>query len=79
MNIFLTPIKVFVNNRYGVLLSITNLLNKMKVNIEDLSITGDSEVKEMYFLLQLEDTSRLQEIIRGLNALSDVINITRTF
>ena len=77
--LFLTPIKVFVNNHYGVLLSITNLLNKMEVNIEDLSITGDREVKEMYFLLQLEDTRRLQEIIRGLNELSDVINITRTF
>ena len=77
--LFLTPIKVFVNNRYGVLLSITNLLNKIAVNIEDLSITGDKEVKEMYFLLEIKDTSRLQEIIRGLKELSDVINITRTF
>jgi RelA/SpoT family (p)ppGpp synthetase len=77
--LFLTPIKVFVNNHCGVLLSITNLLNKMKVNIEDISITGDSEVKEMYFLLQVKDTNRLQEIIRGLNELSDVINIMRVF
>ena len=51
----------------------------MEVNIEDLSITGDSEVKEMYFLLQVKDTSRLQEIIRGLNELRDVISITRAF
>jgi RelA/SpoT family (p)ppGpp synthetase len=76
---FLAPIKVFVNNHYGVLFNITDLLNKMKVNIEDLSITGDSQVKEMYFLLQVKDTIRLQEIITGLNALSDVIKITRAF
>ncbi len=77
--LFLAPIKVFVNNHRGVLFSITNLLNKMEVNIEDLSVTGDSEVKEMYLLLQVKDTSRLQEIIRGLNDLTDVISITRTF
>jgi RelA/SpoT family (p)ppGpp synthetase len=78
-HLFLTPIKIFVNNHYGVLFNITNLLNKMKVNIEDLSITGDREVKEMYFLLQLKDTERLQEIIQSLDELSDVIHITRAF
>jgi (p)ppGpp synthase/HD superfamily hydrolase len=76
---FLTPIKVFVNNHYGVLFNITNLLNKMKVNIEDLSITGDREVKEMYFLLQVKNIERLQDIIQRLDELSDVIRITRTF
>lgn len=76
---FLTPIKVFVNNHYGVLFNITNLLNKMKVNIEDLSITGDREVKEMYFLLQVKNIERLQDIIQSLDELSDVIRITRTF
>ncbi len=76
---FLTPIKILANNHYGVLFNITTLLNKMEVNIEDLSITGDSQVKEMYFLLQVKDTRRLQEIIRGLNELHDVINITRAF
>lgn len=76
---FLTPIKVFVNNHYGVLFNITNVLNELHVNIEDLSITGDREVKEMYFLLQVKDTERLQDIMQGLNELSDVIKITRTF
>jgi RelA/SpoT family (p)ppGpp synthetase len=75
--LFLTPIKVFVNNHYGVLFNITTFLTKMKVNIEDLSISGDSEVKEMYFLLQVKDTVRLQKIITGLNELNDVIRITR--
>lgn len=76
---FLTPIKILANNHYGVLFNITTLLNNMEVNIEDLSITGDSQVKEMYFLLQVKNTRRLQEIICGLNELSDVISITRTF
>jgi len=75
--LFLTPINIFVHNHYGVLFNITTLLTKMKVNIEDLSISGDSEVKEMYFLLHVEDINRLQEIIRSLNELHDVIKITR--
>ncbi|MCK5813027.1 MAG: bifunctional (p)ppGpp synthetase/guanosine-3',5'-bis(diphosphate) 3'-pyrophosphohydrolase [Cocleimonas sp.] len=76
---FLAPIKVFVNNHYGVLFNITNLLNKMKVNIEDLSISGDGQVKEMYFLLQVKDSNRLHDIIYGLKGLSDVIKIKRAF
>jgi len=74
---FLTPIKILANNHHGVLFNITTLLNKMEVNIEDLSITGDSQVKEMHFMLQVKDTKRLKEIICGLNELSDVIKITR--
>ena len=76
---FLTPIKISANNHCGVLFNITTLLNKMKVNIEDLSITGDSQVKEMHFMLQVKDTKRLKEIICGLNELSDVIRVTRAF
>ncbi len=77
--LFLTPIKILANNHYGVLFKITNLFNRMQVNIEDLAITGDSEVKEMYFLLQLENTKRLQEIINSLNNLSDIISVSRAF
>ncbi len=76
---FLTPIKILANNHYGVLFNITTLLNTMEVNIEDLSITGDSQVKEMHFMLQVKDTKRLNEIICGLNELSDIIRITRAF
>ena len=77
--LFFTPIKILADNHYGVLFEITNLLNRMEVNVEDLTITGDSEVKEMYFLLQLEDTKRLQEIINSLNDLSDIISVVRAF
>ncbi|HIO91830.1 MAG TPA: bifunctional (p)ppGpp synthetase/guanosine-3',5'-bis(diphosphate) 3'-pyrophosphohydrolase [Leucothrix mucor] len=76
---FLAPLKIFANNHYGVLFKITNLLNRMEVNVEDLTITGDSEVKEMYFLLQVEDTRRLQEIIGNLNNVSDIIRVARAF
>ncbi|MCK5901723.1 MAG: bifunctional (p)ppGpp synthetase/guanosine-3',5'-bis(diphosphate) 3'-pyrophosphohydrolase [Cocleimonas sp.] len=76
---FLTPIKAFVNNHYGVLSSLTSLFNKMKVNIEDLTITGDQEVKEIHFLLHVKNTKRLREIINGLEHLSDVIKVTRAF
>ena len=76
---FLAPLKISANNQYGVLFRITSLLNRMKVNVEDLTITGDSAVKEMYFLLQVKNTQRLQEIIRNLNDVSDIIRVDRAF
>ncbi|MEE9326511.1 MAG: RelA/SpoT family protein [Cocleimonas sp.] len=76
---FLAPLKVQVRNRVGVLSHITDLLEKMRVNIEDINIVGDNEVKEMYFLLQLKDGSHLRQIAESLNNQSHVLDVTRTF
>lgn len=76
---FLAPINVTVRNRVGVLSHITNLLEDMRVNIEDINISGDSDVKEMYFLLQVNNEKHLRQIAQSLNNQSHVINVSRAF
>lgn len=76
---FLAAIKVQVRNRVGVLSHITDLLEKMRVNIEDINITGDSDIKDMYFLLQVHDAIHLRQIAEALNNQSHVLDVARTF
>ncbi len=63
----------------GVLSHITDLLESMHVNIEDINISGDSTVKDMYFLLQVDNASHLRNIAASLNNLSHVLEVTRVF
>ena len=76
---FLAPLNVQVQNRVGVLSHITDFLEKMRVNIEDINIAGDSNIKDMYFLLQVKDANHLRQIAESLNNQSHVINVVRLF
>ncbi len=76
---FLAPLNVQVQNRVGVLSHITDFLEKMRVNIEDINIAGDSNVKDMYFLLHVRDANHLRQIAESLNNQSHVINVVRLF
>lgn len=76
---FLAPLIVQVRNRIGVLSHITNLLEDMSVNIEEISITGDKEVKDMYFLLQVDHRDHLQRISESINNQLHVLNVKRPF
>jgi (p)ppGpp synthase/HD superfamily hydrolase len=76
---FLAPLNVQVQNRVGVLSHITDFLEKMQVNIEDINISGDSTVKDMYFLLQVRNANHLRQIAESLNNQSHIINVVRLF
>ncbi len=76
---FLAPLNVQVQNRVGVLSHITDFLEKMRVNIEDINIAGDSNIKDMYFLLQVKDANHLRQIAESLNNQSHVIDVARLF
>jgi len=76
---FLAPLIVQVRNRVGVLSHITNLLEELRVNIEEINISGDTEVKDMYFLLQVENNEHLQKISESIHNQSHVLNVTRPF
>ena len=76
---FLAPLRIQVRNRVGVLSHITDLLETMHVNIEDINISGDSTVKDMYFLLQVDNNNHLRHIAESLNNLSHVLEVTRVF
>ncbi|HIP95106.1 MAG TPA: bifunctional (p)ppGpp synthetase/guanosine-3',5'-bis(diphosphate) 3'-pyrophosphohydrolase [Leucothrix sp.] len=76
---FLAALEVRVRNRVGVLSHITHLLEKMRVNIEDINISGDDNVKDLYFLIQVENTTHLRKIAESFDKISHVINVARPF
>ena len=76
---FLAALNLQVRNRVGVLSNITDQLEKMRVNIEDINISGDSDIKDMYFLIQVNDTAHLRSIAESLNNLSHVLDVARVF
>ena len=76
---FLAALNLQVRNRVGVLSNITDLLEKMNVNIEDINISGDSDMKDMYFLIQIMDTAHLRSVAESLNNLSNVLDVVRVF
>jgi len=76
---FLVPLIVQVRNRVGVLSHITDLLEDMRVNIEEINISGDKEVKDMYFLLQVDNSEHLKKIAESINNQAHVLNVTRPF
>lgn len=76
---FLAPLNVQVRNKVGVLSHITDLLENIHVNIEDINITGDTDVKDMYFLLQVDNANHLRQIGESLNNLSHVLDVSRPF
>ncbi len=76
---FLAALNVQVRNKIGVLSHITDLLEDMHVNIEDINISGDSNVKDMYFLIQVKDVTHLRKIAESVNNQSHVLDVTRVF
>ncbi len=76
---FLAALNLQVKNRVGVLSHITDLLEKMDINIEDINISGDKEMKDMYFLIQVRDGAHLRLVAESLNSQSHVIDVVRVF
>lgn len=76
---FVAPLLVQVRNRVGVLSHITDLLEEMSVNIEEINITGDRDVKDMYFLLQVDNREHLQKIADSINNQSHVLSVNRPY
>ena len=76
---FLAALNAQVRNRVGVLSHITELLEKMGVNIEDINITGDRDIKDMYFLIQVNDTTHLRKIAEAINNQHHVLDVSRIF
>ncbi len=76
---FVAPLVAQVRNKVGVLSHITDLLEDMSVNIEEISITGDKDVKDMYFLLLVDNRDHLQHIIGSINNQPHVLDVSRQF
>lgn len=74
---FSTGIVVDVRDVKGMLQHITKCLADMDVNIVDLSITGEGQVKQDSLIIQVNDLEHLQEVMRQLKHIPNVLNISR--
>lgn len=74
---FLAALDLQVRNRVGVLSNITDLLEKMNINIEDINISGDKDMKDMYFLIQVRDGAHLRLVAESLSNQSHVLDVVR--
>ncbi len=74
---FLAALNLSVRNKVGVLSNITDLLEKMNINIEDINISGDKDMKDMYFLIQVKDGTHLRAVAESLSNQSHVLDVSR--
>ena len=75
---FSAGITIDVRDVKGMLHHITKCLDDMDVNIEDLTITGEGNVKQDSLILQVTDIVHLQEVMRQLKHIPNVLNVSRT-
>lgn len=68
---------VEVRDIKGMLRQITKHLDSLDVNIIDLKISGEGRTKQDTFTLQVDDLEHLQEVIRQLKRIPNVLNVSR--
>ncbi len=70
---------VRARNTVGVLRTITSRFESLGINIEDLNITGDVDVKENHLLIKVKSTTHLQQIIDSLKKERSILYVQRLF
>lgn len=71
-------ISIIVENKPGVLYTVSNLFRRRGFNIDNISVgpTEDSELARMTIMVQGDDRT-IEQVIKQLNKLTDVIKVTR--
>lgn len=70
-------IEVEVRDIKGMLRQITKCLDNLDVDIIDLHISGEGRVKQDTFTLMVDDQGHLQEVIRQLKHIPNVLNVSK--
>ena len=74
---FSAGLTIDVRDVKGMLHHITKCLDDMDVNIVDLTITGEGQVKQDTLIIQVTDIEHLQEVMRQLKHIPNVLNVSR--
>ena len=74
---FSTGIVIDVRDVKGMLAHITKCLDDMDVNIVDLNITGEGQIKRDTLIIQVRDITHLQQVMRQLKHIPHVEDVTR--
>ncbi len=70
-------IMIDVRDVKGMLRQITKCMDGLDVNIVDLKISGEGRIKQDTFTLQVDDTGHLQEVMRQLKHIPNVLNVSK--
>jgi len=78
-NVFPATIKIVCRNLKGMMAEIADILSKKNINIESGHFSSDVEGKtEIYFNVEVSDTSHLYKTIDQLSGLNNVLEAIRT-
>jgi GTP pyrophosphokinase len=75
---FKTSIRVYVENRRGMLASIVNVISKIGINIENLEVEEkDNYVKAFKLLINVSGVNQLNQVLHNIKSLEYVASIER--
>jgi GTP pyrophosphokinase len=75
---FLTGLKIVGTDRVGIISDITKIISsELKVNIRSITIDSNDGIFEGALMLYVSDTKQLDELIKKLASIPDVISVTR--
>jgi RelA/SpoT family (p)ppGpp synthetase len=74
---FMAGIHTQAHNVPGVIFHVADLFQQMKVNIEDISTSGDHNIKDTKWIIWVRDLEHLHEIIRLVEHVPSVIRVKR--
>jgi RelA/SpoT family (p)ppGpp synthetase len=75
---FLVGIRAEVHNRLGVLAAVAANISATETNIEHVSVAErDGDTSSLTFQLQVKDTNHLERVMRSIDAMPDVLRVSR--
>ncbi len=75
--LFMAGIHTQAYNVPGVIFHVAELFRQMNVNIEDISTSGDQNIKETRWIVRVRDLEHLHKIIRLVEHIPSVIRVKR--
>jgi GTP diphosphokinase / guanosine-3',5'-bis(diphosphate) 3'-diphosphatase len=76
---FPVEIRVEVRNRLGVLAAVAANISSAETNIEHVQVVErDGDSSSLIFLLQVDGRDQLEQVLRSIRAMPDVLTVTRT-
>jgi (p)ppGpp synthase/HD superfamily hydrolase len=76
---FSVEIRAEVRNRLGVLAAVAANISATETNIDHVQVVErDGDTSSLTFLLQISDTEHLDRVMRSIQAMPDVLSVSRT-
>jgi (p)ppGpp synthase/HD superfamily hydrolase len=76
---FPVEIRAEVRNRLGVLAAVAANISSTETNIEHVQVVErDGDSSSLIFLLQVNGREQLEQVLRSIRAMPDVLTVTRT-